>query len=48
LRIADLMRDKDMLPKVYAAADLLLAEHPMLVPRLLERWIRDQAQYALV
>jgi len=48
LRIADLMRDKDLLPKVYAAADLLLSDHPAAIPKLLERWLRDQVQYAVV
>lgn len=48
LRIADLMRDKDLLPKVYAAAELLLSDYPAAVSRLLERWVRDQVQYSMV
>ncbi len=48
LRIADLLRDKDLLPKVYAAAELLLREQPAIVPLLLQRWLRDHVQFAMV
>lgn len=48
LRIANLIRDKDLLPKVNAAAELILAESPHVVPLLLQRWIREQFAYATV
>lgn len=48
LRIADLVRDKLLLPKVHVAAELLLAEYTEAIPTLLQRWIRDQVQYAAV
>lgn len=48
LRIADLVRDKDLLPKVYAAAELVLRDYPDIVSRLLQRWVREQVQYAAV
>jgi ATP-dependent DNA helicase RecG len=48
LRIADLMRDKDLLPKVHTAAEVLLREYADVVPALLGRWLREQVQYAVV
>lgn len=48
LRIANLLRDKDLLPKVAAAAELILAQHQTVIPLLLQRWIREQFQYASV
>lgn len=48
LRIADLIRDKDLLPKISASAEVILHDYPAVVPRLLQRWIRDQIEYAVV
>lgn len=48
LRIADLMRDKDLLPKVNAAAEVILQDYPNVMPKLLQRWIRDQIEYSVV
>jgi ATP-dependent DNA helicase RecG len=48
LRIADLMRDKDLLSKVSAAAEVILSNNPEVVPLLLKRWIREQVEYAIV
>lgn len=48
LRIADVIRDKDLLPKVYAAAELILSDYPHLTNSLMQRWIREQVQYAAV
>lgn len=48
LRIADLIRDKDLLPKVSAAAEIILRDSPAVVPLLLQRWIREQIEYAVV
>ncbi len=48
LRIADLIRDKDLLPKVAETAEIILREYPTIVPLLLQRWLRDQIEYAVV
>lgn len=48
LRIADLLRDEDLLPKVSVAAERILREYPTVVPLLLQRWIREQIEYAVV
>lgn len=48
LRIADLIRDKDLLPKVAAAAEIILQQYVEVIPGLLQRWIREQEQYAVV
>lgn len=48
LRIADLIRDKDLLPKVFATAEILLKQYPNLISLLMQRWLREQVQYAVV
>jgi ATP-dependent DNA helicase RecG len=48
LRIADLMRDKDLMPKVFAVAEILIQEYPNLIPALMQRWLRQLEQYAVV
>jgi ATP-dependent DNA helicase RecG len=45
-RIADLLRDQDLVPQVQALADRLLNEHPESVAPLMHRWIGSKAQYA--
>ncbi len=45
-RIADLLRDQDLVPGVQALADRLLAEHPACVAPLVHRWIGRRVQYA--
>jgi ATP-dependent DNA helicase RecG len=45
-RIADLLRDQDLVPGVQALADRLLAEHPECVTPLIHRWIGERVQYA--
>jgi ATP-dependent DNA helicase RecG len=45
-RIADLLRDQDMVPQVQAMADRLLHEHPECVAPLIHRWIGHKVQYA--
>jgi ATP-dependent DNA helicase RecG len=43
MRVADLMRDADLLPRVQRAAELMLAQHPANIAPLLARWIgRDE------
>ncbi|MDR3476655.1 MAG: ATP-dependent DNA helicase RecG [Gammaproteobacteria bacterium] len=48
LRIADLLRDDDLLPAVEQAADHLLAHHREAIAPLIKRWLRDSAQYGHV
>jgi ATP-dependent DNA helicase RecG len=47
-RIADLLRDQDLVPLAQRLADRLLAEHPQCVDPLIHRWIGDRTQYAEV
>jgi ATP-dependent DNA helicase RecG len=48
LRVADLLRDADLLPAVIEISDRLLAEHPERVAPLIRRWSRGAAEYAKV
>jgi ATP-dependent DNA helicase RecG len=48
LRVADLMRDAHLLPKVQEAAELLLASHPDSGNALAERWIGAGERYGRV
>ncbi|WP_213878162.1 ATP-dependent DNA helicase RecG [Pseudomonas sp. dw_358] len=47
-KVADLMRDADLLPAVRDAAQALLARWPQHVTPLLERWLRHGQQYGQV
>jgi ATP-dependent DNA helicase RecG len=48
LRVADLIRDADLLPRVQEAAELLIAEYPDNIAALAARWIGSGEQYARV
>jgi ATP-dependent DNA helicase RecG len=48
LRVADLVRDADLLPDVQAVADRLLREHPERVDALVRRWIGAADRYGQV
>ena len=48
LRVADLVRDADLLPRVHAAAELMLATHPDSIPPLAARWIGSGERYGRV
>jgi ATP-dependent DNA helicase RecG len=48
LRIADLLRDADLLPQVIEISERLLATEPKAVDALIRRWIRGEAEYAKV
>jgi ATP-dependent DNA helicase RecG len=48
MRIADLLRDEDLLPVVQTEAETLLREHPGAVGGLIERWIGDGGRYGEV
>ncbi|HET7843984.1 MAG TPA: ATP-dependent DNA helicase RecG [Xanthomonadales bacterium] len=45
-RVANLVRDAAVLPQVASAADVVLAEHPDLVERLVARWIGRAVRFA--
>ncbi len=47
-RIADILREKDLLPDVQQAADSMLQSHPKNVPALIRRWLGENTQYAHV
>jgi len=48
LRVADIMRDRDLLPQVREAADQLLRNPDDATTDILERWIGDAARYGKV
>jgi ATP-dependent DNA helicase RecG len=48
LRVADLLRDADLLPAVIAVSEELLAVRPEAIEPLIDRWIRGEADYAKV
>jgi ATP-dependent DNA helicase RecG len=48
LKVADLMRDADLLPRVQAAADVMLASHTDNIAPLKRRWIGAQTRYGKV
>jgi ATP-dependent DNA helicase RecG len=48
LRVADLLRDADLLPKVQIAAEALLRDWPAHVAPLVRRWVGGAEQYGRV
>jgi ATP-dependent DNA helicase RecG len=48
LRVADLMRDADLLPRVQQAAELMLAEYPDNIAPLVARWVGVGERYGRV
>ena len=48
LRVADLLRDADLLPTVIEISEQLLATQPQAVAPLIRRWIRGEAEYGKV
>lgn len=48
MRVADLMRDADLLPQVQAAAERLMREHPDRIDPLTARWIGASERYGRV
>jgi ATP-dependent DNA helicase RecG len=48
LRVADLLRDADLLPTVIEISEQLLAHRPESVAPLIRRWVRGAAEYAKV
>ena len=48
MRVADLMRDSDLLPEVQAAAETLLKQDVAAVEALTQRWVGGGARYGRV
>jgi ATP-dependent DNA helicase RecG len=48
MRVADLLRDADLLPRVQIAAEVLLREWPSHVAPLIRRWVGTAEQYGRV
>jgi ATP-dependent DNA helicase RecG len=48
MRVADLMRDADLLPRVQSAAATLLAQYPESVEPLVRRWVGRAERYGSV
>jgi ATP-dependent DNA helicase RecG len=48
MRVADLMRDADLLPKVQIAAEAMLRDWPSNVTPLIRRWVGHAEQYGRV
>ena len=48
MRVADLARDADLLPRVQIAAETLLREWPENVAPLVRRWVGIAEQYGRV
>lgn len=47
-RIADLVRDQDLIAEVQPLADELLQDHPAQVPGLIRRWLGERVNYSVV
>jgi ATP-dependent DNA helicase RecG len=48
MRVADLIRDSDLLPAVQAAAETLLARNPESVQALTQRWVGTRERYGRI
>ncbi len=48
MRVADLLRDADLLPRVQIAAETLLRDLPLQVAPLIRRWVGQAEQYGRV
>jgi ATP-dependent DNA helicase RecG len=48
MRVADLLRDADLLPRVQIAAETLLRDFPLQVAPLIRRWVGHAEQYGRV
>lgn len=47
-RVADLLRDSEMLPQVQQAAELIMRDHPQIIDALLQRWVGSGKEYGKV
>jgi ATP-dependent DNA helicase RecG len=47
-RVADLLRDADLMPKVRSTAETLRRESPQLADAIVRRWVGDSAHYGKI
>ncbi len=47
-KVADLVRDADLLDNIVRLADTILARHPDIAPPLIERWLNNRTDYSEV
>ncbi|TAK73568.1 MAG: ATP-dependent DNA helicase RecG [Gammaproteobacteria bacterium] len=47
-RVADLIRDSEMLPQVHQAAEVILRDHVEVIEPLMERWLGEGKEYGKV
>lgn len=47
-RVADLMRDSDVMPTVYKVADIVMREHAEIIDLLIMRWLGIKGEYGKV
>ena len=48
MKVAELSRDADLLPRVQVTAEVMLDRHPATIPPLLRRWIGTRGHYGKV
>ena len=48
MRVADLIRDADLLPQVHKAASILAAKHRDAIDPLIRRWVGSAHEYGKV
>jgi ATP-dependent DNA helicase RecG len=48
MRVADLVRDQDLMPRVRSIADRLLEEDPAAARQIIDRWVGESARYGRV
>lgn len=48
MRVADLIRDRELLPIVFELGKEMTRKYPDRVPKLVERWVRHEEQYGHV
>ena len=48
LKIADLVRDQELLPRAQKAAEIMITEYPQQADELVQRWIGQRLNYAEV
>lgn len=48
LRIADLLRDSDLLPQVQQAADIIIEKFPEAMADFIKRWLGEKVQYGRI
>lgn len=48
LKIANIVRDQDLLPLIETVADTLRAQNPEIIANIIQRWVKQKEQYAQV